>query len=106
SPRAQFRIHPLRVPISSGRFLRGSTVQGQRISKSAQQKGPTMSTISWILLVIVVLVIVAVVVFFLMNRRAGARRARAEQIRQEAIERAAELDRKEAEGNAVAAQAQ
>ena len=62
-----------------------------------------MSTISWIILGIVVLVIVAVLVFFLMNRRAGARRARAEQIRQEAAERAAELDRKEAEANAMAA---
>ena len=65
-----------------------------------------MSTISWIILGIVVLVIVAVLVFFLMNRRAGARRARAEQIRQDAAERAAELDRKEAEANAMAAQAQ
>ena len=87
-------------------FCAAAPCQGQRSSRSAEQKGPTMSTVSWIILIIVVLVIVAVVIFFVMNRRAGARRARAEQIRQEATQRAAELDRKEAEANAMAAEAQ
>ena len=48
-----------------------------------------MSTTAWIILVIVIVVIVAVLAYVIMRNRAGARRARAEQIRQEAAERAA-----------------
>jgi len=65
-----------------------------------------MGVTGWIVLAIVVVVILAVLAFVFVNRRASARRARAEKIRQEATERAAELDRKEAEANAMAAQAQ
>jgi len=99
----RFRIDPERVR------YRADIVRSHRDGqepKSAREKGILMSTGAWIIIVIVIIVILAVLAFVFMNRRATARRARAEKIRQEATERAAELDRKEAEANAMAAQAQ
>ncbi len=85
-PRSGFGRARTGTPIQ--RILRGRAARRDSSPSPPGRREILMSTGAWIIIVIVIIVILAVLAFVLMNRRATARRARAEKIRQEATERA------------------
>jgi FtsZ-interacting cell division protein ZipA len=65
-----------------------------------------MSTAAWIVIAVVVVLVVLAVAFFAMRRSQSAQRTKAHELRDDAVERGAAVDQREAEAREVAARAQ
>jgi FtsZ-interacting cell division protein ZipA len=65
-----------------------------------------MSTAAWIVIAVVVVLVVLAVAFFAMRRSQSAQRTKSHELRDDAVERGAVVDQREAEAQEVAARAQ